>query len=278
MGSSLSTYLGLGWNWEASILVGLGLISGLHWLVAGPVSQHRTPREEPGKWRKIVFHAGTGLVFLALISPLDRLADEYLFSAHMVQHLILVYFAPPLWLLGLPTWIPGWITRRRVGQHVFAWLTQPVVAFLVFNGTMWAWHFPNAYDAALAQEGLHIGEHLTFLASAVIGWWPIVGPISKGSGRLSPLERSIYLFLSMLACTSLAALITLSPRRLYHFYGENPWAWGMSPMLDQQIGGLLMWLPTDMLFMASALVFLYGWMRGPVRQKQRGKTIGDMEV
>jgi cytochrome c oxidase assembly factor CtaG len=279
MESSLSTYPGLGWNWETSILLGLGLVSGVYWLVAGPGSQRLAPRAVPGMWRKIAFHTGTGLVFLALISPLDRLADEYLFSAHMIQHLLLIYFAPPLWLLGLPTWIPEWITRRRVGQQVFAWLTQPVVAFLVFNGTMWAWHLPSAYDAALAQEGLHIVEHLTFLASAVVGWWPIVGPIPKGSIRLSPLTRSVYLFLSMLACTSLAALITLSPRRLYFFYGDNPWSWGLSPLLDQQLGGLLMWLPTDMLLMTTTLVILYSWIKGPVSRKTtRESLIQEMEA
>ncbi len=126
-------------------------------------------------------------------------------------------------------------------------MLNPFTAFLLFNGAMWSWHLPGLYDAALAHEGLHILEHLTFMAAGVIGWMPVLKP--RLADGMTPLLRLIYLFPGMLSCTALAALITLSSIQLYHFYGNASLGWGLTPLSDQQLGGLAMWLPGDMLYM-----------------------------
>jgi cytochrome c oxidase assembly factor CtaG len=258
----------LTWAWQPSILVGLALLTLAYGWLVGPAGRRRARGECVATLRQLAFHSGTLLVFLALVSPLDGVADEDLFSAHMLQHMLLTYVAPPLWLLGMPAWPFEWLARRRPFGAILRRLLQPVTAFLIFNGVMWAWHLPAAYDAALENEGLHILEHLAFMGAALIGWWPAIGASLPGVNRLPDLGRSLYLFLSGLACTGLAALITLAPRPLYPFYGSRPQLWGLSPLMDQQLGGLLMWLPADLILMLFNLVILYGWLNRPPQKAE----------
>jgi cytochrome c oxidase assembly factor CtaG len=259
----------LAWAWEPSILVGLALLTLAYGWLVGPASRKRARSEEVAPVRQLAFHTGTLLVFLALVSPLDGVADEDLFSAHMLQHMLLTFVAPPLWLLGMPAWPFQWLARRRPVNAILRRLLQPATAFLIFNGVMWAWHLPGAYDAALENEGLHILEHLAFMGAALVGWLPVIGPTLPGVNRLPDLGRSLYLFLSGLACTGLAALITLAPRPLYPYYGQRPQLWGLSPLKDQQLGGLLMWLPADLILMLFNLVILYGWLNRPPHKAER---------
>jgi cytochrome c oxidase assembly factor CtaG len=267
MSLHLSAESGIGWVWEPSVLLGLALLSGAYQLAAGPLQRRYAPGRRLPVSRQLLFHAGTLSVFLALVSPLDALADEYLFSAHMVQHMLLMFVAPPLWLLGAPDWLAALATRRETPRRMAQALARPLVAFLIFNGMMWVWHLPSLYDAALANESLHIFEHLSFMAAAVIGWWPVLGPLPQGAPRLSPATKSIYLFLSAFPCTALAALLALSSTRLYPFYGDFPRQWGLSPLMDQRLGGLIMWLPGDMILMLVNIGILYRWFNdsGPVR-------------
>jgi len=258
-----STPTPLTWAWQPSILAGLALLTLAYGWLVGPAGRQQAGGERVSALRQLAFHAGTLLVFLALVSPLDGVADEDLFSAHMLQHMLLTFVAPPLWLLGIPAWPLRWLARRRPAGAILRRLLQPATAFLIFNAVMWAWHLPAAYDAALENEGLHVIEHLAFMGAALIGWWPVIGPSLPGVKRLPDLGRSLYLFLSGLACTALAALITLAPQPLYPFYGQRPQLWGLSPLADQQLGGLLMWLPADMILMLFNLVILYGWLSRP---------------
>ncbi len=225
------------WNFAPSVCIGTFVLSAGYAFLTGSLRRNR--RQPVPLVRQMAFYLGTLCMFLALTGPLDGIGDEFLFSAHMAQHMLLTFVAPPLWLLGTP----GWLIRRLVPSRML----NPFVAFLLFNGVMWTWHLPSVYDAALAHEGLHIIEHLAFMAAGVIGWMPVLKP--ELSEELTPLRRLIYLFPSMLSCTALAALITLSSVQLYHFYGAASLGWGLTPLSDQQLGGLAMWLPGDMLYM-----------------------------
>ena len=243
------------WRLEPSILVGLaGLAAGYAW-VTGLLRQSRGWGPAPSLIRQAAFYLGLLAVFIALCSPLDVLADQYLFSAHMVQHMLLTYVAPPLWLLGLPGWLVERLFHIRPFNQWLARAVSPVAAFLIFNGTMWGWHVPAAYNAALQHEGLHIVEHLSFMTAAVIGWWPVL--ITTPDRWLPYPARGFYAFLSTFPCTALAAILTLSTGLLYPFHAAAPRLWDITPLFDQQLGGLLMWLPGDMLFVLAALV-LFG--------------------
>jgi cytochrome c oxidase assembly factor CtaG len=258
-------WLGLGrWVWEPSVLVGLFLLAAGYTALVGPLRQRYAWGEAVPFARQLCFYLGTFFVFVALISPLDDIADRLLFSAHMAQHMLITYVAPPLWLLGLPGWSTAWIGRAGRLGRLFDRLTRPVAAFILFNATMWVWHIPALYDAALRDERLHIVEHLLFMGTAVIAWWPVLQHWPAASALNANLGKMVYLILSMLPCTGLAALITFAPQPLYLFYMQSPWHWqlAVSPMLDQQVGGVVMWIPADMILMLPALVFGNRWLAG----------------
>jgi cytochrome c oxidase assembly factor CtaG len=253
----------LNWDWEPSILLGLALLISGYALAVGPLRRKFRWSEPVALWRQLAFYAGCLAVFVALVSPLDNLSDEYLFSAHMGQHMLLQFVAPPLWLLGTPAWLVERLIPAGRGRRAVGAITHPVTAFAIFYLTMWAWHWPPAYDLALEHERVHIVEHLLFMATAVIGWWPVLGRVQFVSMPLGDLGRVLYLIASMFPCTALAALITLSPSVLYTFYGTAPQQWGLAPLVDQQIGGLIMWLPGDMIFLLALIIVFSRWLNQP---------------
>jgi len=247
------------WSWEPSVLIGLSLVAGGYAVLVSPLRRRLDWGGPVPFGRQLCFYLGTVSVFVALVSPLDILADEFLFSAHMAQHMLLTFVAAPLWLIGLPGWVPEQLASRARLVWAGTRLTQPAVAFVVFNGAMWEWHIPVAYDAALRSEPLHVFEHMTFMATAVLGWWPVIQRWPAKNHDPRP-WRILYLFLSTFPCTALAAVITLSPHLLYSFYAEAPLKLGLSPIIDQQVGGLLMWLPADMILMLAALIVGNHWL------------------
>ena len=249
-----------GWNWEPSILLGLILIAASYALVTGPFRRRKSLGASVSAIRQGAFYLGTLLAFLALLSPLDELSDEYLFSAHMLQHILITFVAPSLWLLGIPDWLVERLPSKGLAGRIFNGIARPLPAFLLFNSAMWLWHIPFAYNMALEHEWLHIVEHLIFVATGLIAWWPVIGWKGKSEWGLSSLGKGIYTFLMMFPCTALAALITLSSRQLYTFYGDSPLKFGLTPIFDQQVGGLLMWLPPDLIFMLASLIFLNHWL------------------
>jgi cytochrome c oxidase assembly factor CtaG len=250
---------GIGWTWEPSVLIGIALLT-LGYVLLGRRMRQRHPENPWSAWRRIAFHAGTALVFIGLSSPLDALGDHYLFSAHMVQHLLFLFVSPLLWLVGVPSWVTEALLPAGRSRRWLRFISQPALAGVLWVGVMWLWHIPRFYDAALESEGLHIFEHLCFLAVGTIGWWPVFGPHPAAIRREPILGQALYLFFVTLPCTALAAILTLSPRLLYPFYAQAPRLLGWSPIFDQQLGGLLMWLPGDMFLMGAAISVLIRWM------------------
>jgi putative membrane protein len=231
------------WNFEPSVIIGTGVLALGYALTIGPLRRRWELGEPVSRLRQIAFYLGSLCMLVALIGPLDVLGDESLFSAHMGQHMLLTFVVPPLWVVGTP----GWLIRLLVPRRILTFMVNPFVAFSIFNGVVWFWHLPSFYDDALRNEWLHIGEHLLFMASAVIGWLPVLK--SELTEQMTPLRKLIYLTPSMFSCTALAALITLVPVQLYTFYGSSPLQWGLTSLSDQQLGGLVMWLPGDYLYM-----------------------------
>ena len=256
----LGFFVNEGWNWEPSVLLGLVSIVAVYALVTWPLRRRANLGPAVPTARQAAFYLGSLVVLLALLSPLDGISDEYLFSAHMLQHVLITFIAPPLWLVGIPDWMIERLQSSDIFGKVLYPITRPLPAFLIFNLSMWLWHIPGPYNTALEHEWLHILEHVIFMAAGLVGWWPVFGSRSQSEQGLSSLGKGVYLFLMMFPCTALAALITLSSRQLYTFYGNSPLQLGLSPLFDQQIGGLLMWLPPDLLFMLTSLIFLNQWL------------------
>jgi cytochrome c oxidase assembly factor CtaG len=217
------------------------------------------------------FLLGDLVMLLALISPLDVLADDYLFSAHMLQHMLLVLAVPPLLILGIPRQFARSVVRVHGLGATERALEGPLVAWTLGMAALWIWHLPRLYDATLASEALHIFEHLTFLVTATIFWWPILAPLDDS--RMNHGAAFAYLGAAMLSTTVLGIIITFAPVGVYTAYlhphdslgildGLRHW-WGLTTEADQQLGGLLMWVPGGLVYLCAIMAVLARWYRAP---------------
>ncbi len=257
----MNEFFQVGWTWYPSVVIGFSLWTVLYVLVI-----RRSKATSLAS--QIAFHIGTLVGLLALVSPLDELGDEYLFSAHMVQHLLLMFVTAPMWLIGVPGWMIDRLLPNRAAKFV-PWFVSPVPAFLVFVGVMWFWHIPAFYQMALENEGIHIFEHLTFIGAALIGWWPILGAEESRLPKPEPPVRMLYLFLLAVPCTALAAILTFAHMALYPFYLTASHPFGMNALQDQHLGGLLMWLPTHFVLLVMLGFTFLTWFAKSNRQSDR---------
>jgi len=208
--------------------------------------------------RRAAFYAALLLLLGSLNGPLHDLSDEYLFSAHMVQHLVLQLAVAPLALFG----VPGWMLRpalrvtavRRTAQKI----TRPAAAFAIFNVTMAVWHLPPLYNLALAHHPVHIGQHLTFIVASVVMWWPLAGSLPE-LPRPSYPAQILYCFLMTIPMSIVAVYITYADRVLYPLYAIAPRVLGLSPLEDQRLGGLIMWIPGGLYFLGVLSVVFFQW-------------------
>lgn len=220
--------------------------------------------------RSLAFVGALLALVVALISPLDALSGA-LFSAHMAQHLILMLIAAPLltlsdYPLALLWALPrrsaqalgrGW-NRAMVLHRVWQIMKSPLAAWVLFGVTMWVWHLPALYEAALRDETIHAVEHLSFLLTAVLFWWVLLDPSRPKYvhyGMAIP-----YLFTTALHSGILGALLTFSGLPWYPFYAQSVTAWGLSPLQDQQLAGLVMWLPGGALFTLLTVLYFGAWL------------------
>jgi cytochrome c oxidase assembly factor CtaG len=255
------------WDWEPSIVVGTALIVGLYLYALDSLRKRYYPAEQVKTGQTVAFLLGMFIMFLALVSPLDELGDSYLFSAHMLQHLCLTMVGPPLLLIGTPAWMVKPLLRNRAVFLIAKFFTYPAIAFFLFNADFWLWHVPPLYNATLENLSIHILEHLTFIIFGVLNWWPIYSPLEEGLPRLSLGGRILYLFLSGMPMVALGAGLTFSPP-IYAPYLAAPRIWGLSAATDQQLGGLIMWVPVNIAYIVMVSIIFIRWM-----QKQDAKQI-----
>ncbi len=239
------------WDLHPSVVIGLVLLGGLYVFWGGLRARRR----------HVASFAGALVVLgLALNGPLHNLSDSYLFSAHMAQHLVLTLVFPPLLLYGTPAWVVRPLLAPRWVTPLARWATRPLAAGALFSVPITLWHFPQFYEAALEHHPLHIAQHLVFLATAVIMWWPLLSPVPE-LPRASYLAQLLYLFALGLPMSLVGALITLSESALYPFYGAAPRVWGLTPVADQQLGGLLMWVVGTLYLWIAAGVVWFRWVQ-----------------
>lgn len=204
------------------------------------------------------FVAGLAAMFLSLNGPLHDISDYYLFSGHMVQHLVLTIVSPPLLLLGTPGWMLRPALSLPVVGTVARRLTTPRAAYLTFNLVLAAWHLPPLYNAAMFFHEVHILQHLMFIAASVIMWWPLLSPLPE-LPRLSYPGQMLYSFLMTLPMTIISIYIVYASHVLYPAYASAPRLWGLSPLEDQRLGGLIMWIPGGLFFYVIASLVFYRW-------------------
>lgn len=256
-----AVFLSLAWHLDAWIVAGLFLSAWLYG--AGVQRLWHEARANAGipRWRAGLYCAGLASLIVALLSPVDTLGEE-LFSMHMVQHELMMLIAAPLLVAGRPLaafiWAFPLNWRKRIGravrqgavQRTWGVLVQPSVAWLLHALILWAWHFPALFQAGLANEDVHTLQHLSFLVSALLFWSSLVGPsrMRQGSAVLYVLTTAIHTGI-------LGALLTFSPRVWYPVYAGRTEAWGLTALEDQQLGGLIMWVPAGFVFVIAGLIF-----------------------
>jgi putative membrane protein len=204
-------------------------------------------------------------LFVALVSPVDA-AGEALFSAHMVQHLLLMMVAAPLMALGEPLLVMLWALpvawRRVVGRRwrrayrlraLWATVTVPGVAWVLHVSALWGWHVPTLYERALREQGIHVVEHASFFATALLFWWLL----ARQHGRRMGIGAALaYLFGAALQGTLLGATLTFARRPWYPSHYGTTAGWGLSALEDQQLAGLLMWIPAGVAYLVPLLPLL----------------------
>jgi putative membrane protein len=251
----------LTWNFQPSVLIGMAIWTIAYAAITGPLRQRNRWGAAPAAWRQAAFHVGTLVGTLALVSPLDELGDEFLFSAHMAQHLLLLYVTAPGWLLGIPDWLPALALRGNL-LGLARQMTRPAAALAVFAGVLFIWHVPSIYGLAQEHEAVHIAEHLTYLGAGLSGWWPIAGAAASVLPRPSAPGRMLFLFALALPCSLLGAILTFAQSPLYSYYTQVPRVLGLSVVADQRLGGLLMWIPTHMLLLLCLTIIAGQWLSG----------------
>jgi putative copper resistance protein D len=256
--------------WLGSIVAAGGYL-----LLARRINASHPTSSVPG-WRVGVWLAGVVTVLVALASAIDVYADELL-TAHMAQHLLLTMVAPPLLALGAPITLvlravsPP--TRRRLllpllHSRLVRVAASPFVAWPIFTAVMWFAHFSPLYEAALEQPAIHVLEHAIFLGAGLLFWWPVVGadpiPHRMGFGA-----RFAYLVLQMPVNAAVGLVMYWAPFVLYPHYLLAERGWGPSPLVDQQIGGLVMWAAGDLLLLSAVVGIVVAWMRADLRRARR---------
>jgi putative membrane protein len=218
--------------------------------------QRRTRRSG----RAALFYAGLATMFFALNGWLHDLSDSYLFSAHMVQHLLLALAVAPLLIMGLTADMLRPVLAVRGIGAVARWITSPIRAFAIFNVVVAAWHLPPLYNFALAHHPVHIVQHLMFLAASVLMWWPVLSPVPE-LPRLSYPGQMLYLFLMSIPMAIISVYIAYADELLYPMYASAPRVWAITPMNDQLIGGLIMWIPGGLYFYTIISIVFYRWQQ-----------------
>ena len=259
------------WNLDPVLLGGFLLAAWAYWR-----GQTSGPRRPVDSWRARCFTVALVALGLALLSPLDALSSA-LASAHMVQHLLLLLVAAPLLALSAPSSaiLRGsplalrrasgrW--RRRLGltHGNLGVLRHPAAVWLLSVGVIWFWHAAAPYDATLDNQFLHVLEHASFLVTAVLFWQVVVGV--RGAARVSGGLGVLLVFAMAMQSVFLSVLLTFARTPWYSGYAATTAPWGLDPLTDQQLAGVIMWIPAGGIYLVVALALLVTWIRATERE------------
>jgi cytochrome c oxidase assembly factor CtaG len=265
------------WSFEPLIVISLALTAFLFFVGLRSLWRESGKNRGIRKWEVMMFAGGWVALFVALVSPIHAWG-RVLFSAHMTQHEVLMLFAAPLLVLGRPIiafmWaIPmswarqlGALTRLSWFAAVWRVITIPLFAWLIHAIALWVWHIPVLFDAVLNNELVHTLQHISFLFSAILFWWAL---IHGGRGWMGYGAAILYVFTTSLHSGLLGAFLTFSTTLWYPGYNGLTRSWGLTPIEDQQLGGLIMWIPAGLVYVIAGLALLAGWIREAERRASR---------
>jgi len=264
----------LEWRVEPILVLAIG-VAAIGWLVLARRVAAAHPEHPPSAWRNAAFLGGLAVIGIALTSPIEAYEGQ-LFSVHMLQHMLLQLVAAPLLLLGAPATLalraasPS-VRRVLLGilhSRAVSILSFPLLAWVLFAAVNWGWHFSSLYDQALETPWLHNLQHATFMGAALLFWWPVIGA-DPARWRLPHPVRLFYLFLAMPQNSFLGVALMSAPAALYPHYLSNGRDWGPTPAVDQSVGGMLMWVGGDVVFLLAMGLVVAAWVRAEDRRTAR---------
>jgi cytochrome c oxidase assembly factor CtaG/cytochrome c2 len=259
-------------EWSDNVALWVSLIVGTGWYAIGAARLYRRGQSGGpiGAAHVTAFAAGMAILFIVLVSPFDAIADD-LFWVHMVQHLALLLVAAPLIVMGRPAlaylWAFGPAARKRVGwmwkgfgfRKGIGVLMHPILVWLLFCGAFVVWHFPGPYQWALGNEDVHTLEHLTFFVTALMFWSLVIEP--SGIRRLDYGPTLVFIVTAAVISGLPGALIALAPRPLYPAHAAGDAAWGLTLLEDQQLAGIVMWIPGGLVYLIAAGWVFLKWLQ-----------------
>jgi putative membrane protein len=257
----------LHWLPDPAVLAPLALFAGIY------LWRFREARREAGgrgaSLKEAAAFTGAAIaILIALVSPLDRLGEDYLFSAHMLQHVLLGDIAPLLLLLALSRVIMRPATRRLMGfERALGPLANPVTGIVLWLALMYLWHVPGLYDGAVEHPLVHVLEHLCFFAAGIALWWPLIQPVPMRH-RLTGMQPVAYIAAAKGGLAALGLYLAWASTPLYPYYETTPRIWGLSPTEDQNVGGVIMMVEQSMT-LVLVLVVLFVRMLGQSEEEER---------
>ena len=250
----------LHWHTEPLLLITLLVVGWLFALGTGPLRRRIAPHAAFPTRQVILFYSGLITIYLAVGSPLDQIGEQFLFSAHMVQHMLLIYVGPVLFLLGTPTWLIDWLLKPEWLHKTMRILTYPVTGGLLFIFIFTIWHVPALYEAALLDKRIHVLEHWTIFLPGILMLWPYL-TTSERVPRSSYGIRIIAIFLLMVGQLPVFAFLSFAGEALYPTYVWAPRIIELDPLSDQILGGIIMKV-INMIFSLTILgISFYFWAR-----------------
>ena len=258
-------HTGSWWIVEPGITLGVITLLAAYLYAVGPLRKRYGWADHVERRQVCMFVLALAIIFVSLQGPLHELSDYYSFSAHMFQHLLVTLIMPPLLLKGIPAWLAEAVLRIRFVLPVARFILAPFIAFAIFNVVFALWHVPSFYQMALGRPAIHGLEHVLFMGTAILTWWPIFSPTTMIPRLNEPLQM-LYLFAQSLIPTVLGALITFADIVLYPFYASAPRVIGLSPLDDQQGAGLLMWLGGASIVLFVLTIRFFSWMERDIEE------------
>jgi putative membrane protein len=239
--------------------------------------KHVRPGEEVATNRqKLYFLMGMALLWIGADTPIHDIAEDYLFSMHMVQHMIFTLVAPPLILMGIPHWLMRLIVSPRPVMRIVKVLTRPIVALIIFNVVVAVTHWPALVNLSVRSELAHFGLHGLVFSTALIMWWPVIDPL-PGLGRLSEPGKMLYLFGQSILPTVPASFLTFANTPIYSAYAEFPRLWGISAVTDQMVAGLIMKIVGGLLLWVVIAAIFFRWHAKEDREQDESVSWEDFE-
>ncbi len=274
-----STFVHGPWSTQALPWIMLA-ISGTAYVVGAMRLRRQAGDRGLRRWEIAAFAAGWLTIVFAQVSPLAFLSEQ-LFSAHMSQHELLMLVAAPLMVLGRPMYVMLWAfganerlqiasaTRAPAVSRTWRFITMPLFVWTLHAASLWLWHLPALYEAAVANQNIHLVQHAFFLGSAALFWWTVV---NGRHGRAAYGAAVVYVFTTMLHSGVLGAMVALAPGVWYPSYAVTAPAWGLTGLEDQQLAGLIMWVPFGIVFLVIGLALFAAWLGESDRRLRYGSV------